>query len=74
MRRINIEIGSEGDRAADTVHLEATLSGAFHLLAADYFDLALGDLLKVPDVPKPYLTPCFGDRTGDVTLIASWKL
>ncbi len=61
MRPIDIEIVNEGDRAADKVHLEATLSGPFHFLAIDHFDIALEDLLEVPDVPKPYLTPYFGD-------------
>jgi hypothetical protein len=57
MRPIDIEIGNEGDRAADKVHLEATLSGPFHFLAIDHFDVVLEDMLEVPDVPKPYLIP-----------------
>jgi hypothetical protein len=61
MRPIDIEIGNEGDRAADKVHLEATLSGPFHFLATDHFDVALADLLEVPDAPEPYLTPYFSN-------------
>lgn len=65
---LSIEVGNEGDKAADRVHLEAVLNGPFHFKPLDMFDTLLEDMLEPPDVPKPfsfdqsYLHNLLGDR------------
>ncbi|KQX38196.1 hypothetical protein ASD04_11290 [Devosia sp. Root436] len=65
---LSIEVGNDGTKAADRVHLEAVLNGPFHFRPLDMFDTLLEDMLEPPDVPRPfsfeqpYLRDLFGDR------------
>jgi hypothetical protein len=59
MLPLYVEIGNEGDRAADRLHLEATLHGDFHFASLDHFDALLEGVLEVPQVPRPMLSPDF---------------
>jgi hypothetical protein len=49
-----VAISNQGDRAAEKVHLQAELTGAFHFEPIELFDNLLEDLLDVPSVPEPY--------------------
>lgn len=60
---VYIEIGNQGDRAAEKVHAEAELAGPFHFEPIDLFE----DLFDVPSIPEPhmFLTPVVPHRFGE---------
>ena len=51
---LSIEVGNDGTKAADRVHLEAVLNGSFHFRPLDMFDTLLKEMLEPPDVPRTF--------------------